>query len=559
MLRRRFAALAAAAALLVGGSVWAAPTSHAAGPVTAIDINPATLSIEIGTGNSLSAVVTPSDADDPTVTWTSSDGTIATVDSSGGVFGVAPGTVTITATANDGSGVFGTATVTVRPAVTSVTVTLSSASVMVGGTVNATATVAPVGANPGVGWSSSDTSVATVDPISGVVTAVAVGSADIIATAYNHVTGQTTLTVVPPAATLVFNVNGDWQAGGTIGGAVGAVFTLTDSGNPVSTEWWATCVVDAAGQCTFDIPPGGVLIPSILAAALQPTVGWTQQTSPTITVYALSGTYTAYSPTVLERTNPTLSATCGATGVNVALVVDLSGSMSGTPLDTLKTDAKAYVNAMKGTNASIALFTFGTTAPADNGVNQNRPLTSVATTAGANLVNGWIDGLTANGGGTSWDLGLAQVATSGVNFDIVIFISDGDPGSSFASNVAAANAVKATNARILAVLASTYAGALEITNLESISGPVTANTDPALNDYFVSDWANIGSLLNSLTSICKAPQVTPTPTPMPTQKPASGGPQSVTGGSVIAALPFGGAIALIVLGLGLLFRRAAAR
>jgi len=54
------------------------------------------------------------------------------------------------------------------------------------------------------------------------------------------------------------------------------------------------------------------------------------------------------------------------------------------------------------------------------------------------------------------------------------------------------------------------------------------------------------------------PPVTPTPqvNPVVTTNPAPGpGPQSITGGSVVGALPFGGAIVLIALGVGLLWRR----
>lgn len=62
----------------------------------------------------LLATVSPADASNKYVKWSSSDEAVATVDSlSGVVTGVSVGTVTITATADDGSGVVGTANVTV--------------------------------------------------------------------------------------------------------------------------------------------------------------------------------------------------------------------------------------------------------------------------------------------------------------------------------------------------------------------------------------------------------------------------------------------------------------
>ncbi len=56
--------------------------------------------VEVGDTLQLTATVLPNTADDTTVSWSSSDTTKATVDENGVVTGVAPGTVTITATTN---------------------------------------------------------------------------------------------------------------------------------------------------------------------------------------------------------------------------------------------------------------------------------------------------------------------------------------------------------------------------------------------------------------------------------------------------------------------------
>lgn len=85
------------------------------------------------------------------VNWSSSDDTIATVDSSGKVTGVKAGTATITATAADGSGVSGSADITVTEAGTAPTITTLSLS---NGTVGTTysQTLAAIGDTP-ITWS----------------------------------------------------------------------------------------------------------------------------------------------------------------------------------------------------------------------------------------------------------------------------------------------------------------------------------------------------------------------------------------------------------------------
>ena len=92
-----------------------ASTSFAT-PVTSITLNRNTLSLGLGLSATLTVEnVEPADATDKTVTWSSSNESVATVDKDGKVTGIAVGEATITATANDGSGVSASCTVTVTP------------------------------------------------------------------------------------------------------------------------------------------------------------------------------------------------------------------------------------------------------------------------------------------------------------------------------------------------------------------------------------------------------------------------------------------------------------
>ena len=88
-------------------------------PVTAITLNKTATTIQAGQTETLSvSSVTPDDATDQTVTWSSDNEAVATVDADGKVTAVALGTANITATANDGSGVTATCAVTVNKVVT---------------------------------------------------------------------------------------------------------------------------------------------------------------------------------------------------------------------------------------------------------------------------------------------------------------------------------------------------------------------------------------------------------------------------------------------------------
>ena len=83
-------------------------------PVESIELNVTDGDIGIGQVLELFATVLPADAEDPTVTWTTSNVNVATVNSYGLVRGVSTGTTVITATANDGSGVSASCTVAVH-------------------------------------------------------------------------------------------------------------------------------------------------------------------------------------------------------------------------------------------------------------------------------------------------------------------------------------------------------------------------------------------------------------------------------------------------------------
>ncbi len=152
-------------------------------PVENVTLNKASTTIEAGASETLTATVLPANADDPSLTWSSSDEAVATVTDQGVVTAVAEGTAVITATAESKSA---SCTVTVPHVyvpVESVTLNKTETTIEVGNSETLTATVLPANAdNPSVTWTSSDESVATVSS-DGLVTAIAEGSATVTAKA----------------------------------------------------------------------------------------------------------------------------------------------------------------------------------------------------------------------------------------------------------------------------------------------------------------------------------------------------------------------------------------
>lgn len=71
-------------------------------PVKGISLNKSNLDLLRGSSTSLSASVSPSNADNKSIIWTSSDNSIATVSSSGKVTAISEGSAIITATTDDG-------------------------------------------------------------------------------------------------------------------------------------------------------------------------------------------------------------------------------------------------------------------------------------------------------------------------------------------------------------------------------------------------------------------------------------------------------------------------
>lgn len=185
-----------------------------------VTVSPTSATLDLGESVTLTAVVRDA-ANNPiagkVVTWSSGNSSVATVNQQGTVTPLGEGTAQISAAVD---GVSGVASITVRIAVASVAVVPASGALLVGGTLQLTATPqsASGAALPGrtVTWLTSNTSVATVSG-TGLVTAQGVGSATISASSEGRTgTAVVTVTVVPVASVSVTPSTATLLAGGSV-------------------------------------------------------------------------------------------------------------------------------------------------------------------------------------------------------------------------------------------------------------------------------------------------------------------------------------------------------
>ena len=221
--------------------------------VTGVILNRSATTIPIGGNETLIATISPANATNRNVTWSSSDTSIATVDANGRVTGVSMGTAVIMVTTADGGRVATCAVAVVIP-VTGVTLNRTATSLVVGYTEMLTATVAPANAtNQNITWRSSNTSIATVSA-NGLVTAVSPGTATITVTTQDGSRTATCEVAVTPVlvtgvtlnrTTTHLNVGSSETLTATIAPANATNRNVTWGSNDISVA-----TVDANGRVT---------------------------------------------------------------------------------------------------------------------------------------------------------------------------------------------------------------------------------------------------------------------------------------------------------------------
>lgn len=176
--------------------------------VTKVKMCATSLSFSVGSAVTLAVNVSPSNADNPGVKWSSSNPSIASVDkTTGKVFGIKEGKAIITATSVDGSKKTATCVVTIKPRIIKAkSISLpSTKKIHVGDKTKLTVSFTPGNATQqDVVWKSSNKKVATVSS-KGVIKALSAGTTTIsaVTTDGTNKKAKCTLTVKKPSTTSV--------------------------------------------------------------------------------------------------------------------------------------------------------------------------------------------------------------------------------------------------------------------------------------------------------------------------------------------------------------------
>ena len=290
--------------------------------VTGVAVIPRSVTLKVGETKEIIATITPANADNQNVSWSTSNSSVATV-ADGLITAVGAGEATITVTTVDG-GKTATCAVTVSTDIVPVTgITIdqgATAEVEEGNTITLTATVQPDNAtDKTVTWASAHESVATV--VDGVVTGIAPGQAIISAKA-----GDKTATCVVKVKAAVVPVSSvaldKTELTLTVGDPdVKLVATVTPDNATDKTVNWAS---DKAEVATVDnqgsvhaVAPGEAII-TVTTTDGGKTATCTVTVKAALPTDALSGEFSVSGTKKVHFSQGNLVATINASGTPTA-------------------------------------------------------------------------------------------------------------------------------------------------------------------------------------------------------------------------------------------------
>lgn len=268
----------------IGTFSWTQSSNCSGTPVavTGVTITPTTATLGVGATQQLTSTVAPANATNKTVTYSSNNTGVATVNGAGLVTAIATGAATITVTTQDGAKT-ATSTITVNSsniAVTSVSLSPTSATLAVGGTQQLMPTVLPSNAtNKAVSYVSNNTSIATVNA-SGLVTAIANGTATITVTTADGNKTSTAAITVSTATGNYFTIKNKWTNNYLYDAGANVGYGTTVANNNYK---WEKVAVDATYYLLKNVGTGDVMHIENLTGAVQCTAAgsdwWSAQWS----------------------------------------------------------------------------------------------------------------------------------------------------------------------------------------------------------------------------------------------------------------------------------------
>ncbi len=206
-------------------------------PVASVKLNQTTLELIAGKEATLTATVKPDDATNKTVTWSSNNETVATVDNNGKVTAKAAGEAIITAKVGDKQATCNVKVTAAEVAVESVTLDQSSLELIAGKEATLTATVKPESAtDKTVTWTSDKPEIAAVE--GGTVTAKAEGTATITVTTVDGGKTATCKVTVTPKTVPVSSIQVQGAASIYVGDTAKLTATITPDGASNKAVTW---------------------------------------------------------------------------------------------------------------------------------------------------------------------------------------------------------------------------------------------------------------------------------------------------------------------------------
>ena len=184
------------------GSDWRTYWGRDETSVNNITLNTTSVTMQVDDTILLQATVNPDEAKDKSITWSSDDTSVVTIDNDGKVTAIAVGTAKIWCKANDGSGVMACCKVTVDPIPPTAISIPSSMTVIIGSTITLSPTFEPANASAKLTWSSDDETIAMVNS-EGVVIGLKKGQTFINVETDNGKTSYCKLTVIAPEPTTI--------------------------------------------------------------------------------------------------------------------------------------------------------------------------------------------------------------------------------------------------------------------------------------------------------------------------------------------------------------------